>query len=211
MALNLSLPALKIESSKLIPSLRLELNFDIKTSPSFTRIPIRAIIPNNEITFIGNPCNKWPHATVVKLNGIRRSNKNGWLYVLNTKPIVEKIRNKAKGKTTFEDSIVLLASLYWPSNETLIEGYFSFNGGIIVLVEHDVRNNTQRKIVDLKHFVYDLIINQIKTYSTYMKSFYSNYKSLEQWNNLFSKFSLIRYNRIKNSDDWTYFAIYEKK
>ena len=54
-ALNLSKPALKIESSKLIPSLRLELNFDIRTSPSLTNIPINAIIPNNEITLIGKP------------------------------------------------------------------------------------------------------------------------------------------------------------
>jgi len=77
MALNLSLPALKIESSKLIPPLRFELNFDIKTSPSFTKIPISAIIPNNEITLIGKPCSKCPHATVVKLKGINNNNKNG--------------------------------------------------------------------------------------------------------------------------------------
>ena len=57
-ALNLSLPALKIESSKLMPSLRFELNFDINTKPSLTKIPIRAITPNKEITFIGNPCIK---------------------------------------------------------------------------------------------------------------------------------------------------------
>ena len=48
-ALNLSLPAKKIESSKLIPSLRFELNFEINTNPSFTRIPMSAIIPKREI------------------------------------------------------------------------------------------------------------------------------------------------------------------
>ena len=46
-ALNLSLPALKIESSKLMPSLRLELNFDINTNPSLTKITNMAITPNN--------------------------------------------------------------------------------------------------------------------------------------------------------------------
>ena len=66
-------------SSNDIPSFRFELNFEIKTNPSFTKIPIKAITPSNEITFTGNPCKRWPHATVVKLNGIKSSSKNGWL------------------------------------------------------------------------------------------------------------------------------------
>ena len=76
-ALNLSLPAKKIESSKLIPSLRFELNFDINTNPSFTRIPIRAIIPRREMTLIGKPCKRCPQATVVKLKGINSKSKIG--------------------------------------------------------------------------------------------------------------------------------------
>ena len=42
-----------------------------------------------------------------------------------------KIRNKARGNTTLDDSIVLFASLYCPSNETFNEGYLSFKSGII--------------------------------------------------------------------------------
>ena len=76
-ALNLSLPALKIASSNVIPSLKFELNLEIRTKPSLTKIPIRAIIPSNDITLTGKPCRRCPQATVVKLNGIKRMSKNG--------------------------------------------------------------------------------------------------------------------------------------
>ena len=52
-ALNLASPALKIASSNDIPSFKFELNFEIKTSPSLTNIPMRAIIPRRDITFTG--------------------------------------------------------------------------------------------------------------------------------------------------------------
>ena len=54
-----------------------ELNLEIRTNPSLTKIPISAIIPSNEITFTGNPCKRCPQATVVKLNGIKSNSKNG--------------------------------------------------------------------------------------------------------------------------------------
>jgi hypothetical protein len=52
-ALNLDLPASKMALSKDIPSLKLELNLPMSTKPSFTIIPINAMIPNIESTFIG--------------------------------------------------------------------------------------------------------------------------------------------------------------
>ena len=54
-----------------------KLNFDINTNPSFTRIPIRAIIPRREMTLIGKPCKRCPQATVVKLKGINSKSKIG--------------------------------------------------------------------------------------------------------------------------------------
>ena len=57
-ALNLASPALKIASSNDIPSFKFELNFEINTKPSLTKIPIKAIIPSIEITFTGNPCKR---------------------------------------------------------------------------------------------------------------------------------------------------------
>ena len=98
-ALNLSLPAMNRDLSKSIPSFKFELNFEIKTSPSLTNIPMRAIIPRRDITFTGKLWNKCPHATVVKLNGISIKSKNGWLYVLKVKPITVKIKNRARGNT----------------------------------------------------------------------------------------------------------------
>ena len=76
-ALNLDFPASLSASSKTIPDLKFRLNLPIKTNPSFTIIPIKAIIPSNDNTFNGNPKKKCPQATAVKLKGINRINNNG--------------------------------------------------------------------------------------------------------------------------------------
>lgn len=82
--------------------------------------------------------------------------------------------------------------------------------GIILLVEHNITNNMQKMIVDLKHYIFDLIILQNKKPSIYYKKYYSNYKTYLQWNNLFGKFKIIMHNFLKKTDDNTYYTIYEK-
>ena len=52
-ALNLARPASYNASSNYNPSLKLLLNLPIKTRPSFTIIPIKAIIPNIDKIFTG--------------------------------------------------------------------------------------------------------------------------------------------------------------
>ena len=52
-ALNLARPASYRASSKDNPSLKLLLNFPINTRPSFTIIPIKAIIPSIDKIFTG--------------------------------------------------------------------------------------------------------------------------------------------------------------
>ena len=54
-ALKREIPALIRASSNFKPSLRKPLNFLTKTNPSFTIIPTKAIIPNQERIFIGSP------------------------------------------------------------------------------------------------------------------------------------------------------------
>ena len=57
--------------------------------------------------------------------------------------------------------------------------------------------------------IYDTVISQTSTYEEFVKTFYSNYKSLQDWNKMFNKFKLqkiIRYNNQNRS----YIAIYTK-
>ena len=55
-ALNLEIPAWINASSNFNPSFKYPLNFPTSTNPSFTIIPINAIIPSQERILIGRPC-----------------------------------------------------------------------------------------------------------------------------------------------------------
>jgi len=114
------------------------------------------------------------------------------------------------------DLIVVSHTLHHIKDEDLHEYIKSFErilnkDGILVLVEHDIDMDIKRRLVDLKHYIYDLIIDQIDTYSKYMKKYYSNYKSLNEWSKLLGKLKFVRYEKIHTSVDWTYFAFYKKQ
>jgi ubiquinone/menaquinone biosynthesis C-methylase UbiE len=82
------------------------------------------------------------------------------------------------------------------------------DNGIIILHEH---NSTEGfdELLDLQHILYDTVISQINDYETYKKKFYSNYKSISEWNQLFNRFALLKIIK-KKSYDRSYFAIYKK-
>ena len=76
-ALKRDFPASESAKSKDIPSFKFELNLPINTNPSFTMIPINAIIPNKDNMFTGKPNNQCPQATAVKLKGTNNKSKIG--------------------------------------------------------------------------------------------------------------------------------------
>jgi ubiquinone/menaquinone biosynthesis C-methylase UbiE len=82
--------------------------------------------------------------------------------------------------------------------------------GIIILQEHDCKNKEFAKLLDLQHIIFDTVISQISSYDNFIQKFYSNYKSIEEWNNYFNNFNLVKIIK-KNSYDNSYYAIYKKK
>ena len=81
--------------------------------------------------------------------------------------------------------------------------------GYIILQEHNSPNKEFNELLDIQHTIYDTVISQTNDYNTFKKSFYSNYKSLSEWNTFFSLFNGIKYIPTKAYDN-TYIAIYQK-
>ena len=81
--------------------------------------------------------------------------------------------------------------------------------GSIVLVEHNSDGDDFNKLLDLQHMIYDTVISQNITYTDYKKTYYSNYKSENKWNMIFSKFKPLHTIHTKKIDK-TYFCIYKK-
>ena len=81
--------------------------------------------------------------------------------------------------------------------------------GMIVLQEHDCKDKEFGKLLDLQHIIFDTVISQISTYDDFIKKFYSNYKSIDDWNNYFKNFNLVKIIK-KNSYDNSYYAIYNR-
>lgn len=124
--------------------------------------------------------------------------------------------NKLSDTNIKVDLIIASHTLHHIKDNELKDIAKSFNkilnkDGIIVLKEHDIDNNIKRKLVELKHIVYDVIIDLKYTYKQQIKEEISNYKSMNEWNNMFSNFKLLRYERHNKSNDWTYFGFYSKK
>lgn len=114
------------------------------------------------------------------------------------------------------DLIIVSHTIHHINDEIIKERLKTFEkilnkDGIIVLKEHDIDNPIKRKLVELKHIIYDVIIDFKFTYKQQIKEEISNYKSIFEWNKFFSKFKFIRYERNNKSNDWTYFAFYSKK
>lgn len=84
------------------------------------------------------------------------------------------------------------------------------DNGILVLREHDSPDKEFDKLLDLQHILFDTVIAQNITYDDFLKTFYSNYKSIKEWNKLLYNFKvkkIIKYPSINR----TYICIYTKK
>lgn len=85
--------------------------------------------------------------------------------------------------------------------------------GIILLKEHDCSESEDKKkfLIDLEHILYDTVASQTATYSAYIKSYYSYFRSKKEWEKIFNKYNSLHYFEKRNSKDFTYFQIFEKK
>ena len=74
------------------------------------------------------------------------------------------------------------------------------SGGYILLYEHDCRNKYTKDLLDILHLLYDCVINNI-SYDNFKSEHYSNYKSYQQWKNLFTsrEISYIHKRRLDKS------------
>ena len=82
--------------------------------------------------------------------------------------------------------------------------------GILVLKEHDSPDKKFNKLLDMQHIIYDVVISQTINYDNFIKKFYSNYKSIKDWNILFSKFYTLKILKLKTYDN-SFISIYKKK
>jgi 2-polyprenyl-3-methyl-5-hydroxy-6-metoxy-1,4-benzoquinol methylase len=85
--------------------------------------------------------------------------------------------------------------------------------GIILLKEHDCSDKEEKKkfLIDLEHILYDTVVSQTSTYSAYKKTYYSKFRSKNEWENIFNKLKSLYYYYKPYSKDFTYFQIFEKK
>jgi len=63
--------------------------------------------------------------------------------------------------------------------------------GYLILYEHNVTDRLLFNLVDIQHQIYSIVFGNI-SYENYFKESYSNYRSTQQWINLFRKLKLIK-------------------
>jgi predicted RNA methylase len=81
--------------------------------------------------------------------------------------------------------------------------------GILILKEHDSPNKEFSNKLDIQHMIYDTVLTQSTNYDNFKDKFYSNYKSINEWDKLFNKFYILKLIKTKNYDN-TYICIYRK-
>jgi len=81
--------------------------------------------------------------------------------------------------------------------------------GLLIIQEHNSPNKQFAEKLDLQHIIYDVVLSQETTYDKFMKTYISNYKSIEQWNKVLKKFKLYKIIKLKSLTK-NYFGLYKK-
>ena len=76
-------------------------------------------------------------------------------------------------------------------------------GGTFILYEHDCYSQQWKDIVELKHILFDAVINKTTTWEEY--DTYSDYRSAKEWKKLIgTHFKLSQSKFVKNNDNSFY-------
>jgi ubiquinone/menaquinone biosynthesis C-methylase UbiE len=78
--------------------------------------------------------------------------------------------------------------------------------GCIVLYEHNCSEKNWAGLIDIEHALFDVVVSKKKSYSTYVKTYYSKYLSITKWESLFKKADFNKYfqTEIHNTDNSVY-------
>lgn len=83
-------------------------------------------------------------------------------------------------------------------------------GGIFILYEHDSPNKYFNNLLDIEHALFDVSLTKTTTLNKFKEGWVSNYKSKEQWDNMFgNNFRPIYVLHRKNSINKNYYCIYK--
>jgi 2-polyprenyl-3-methyl-5-hydroxy-6-metoxy-1,4-benzoquinol methylase len=95
------------------------------------------------------------------------------------------------------DVIIIMVSIHHMDNQTIQNLMLNLNkllkpNGLVIIKEHDSKNLTEKKIIDLEHHLYHIMmtptdeINE-KNLKSYLDNFTNNYMSMDQTEELFKQ------------------------
>lgn len=78
--------------------------------------------------------------------------------------------------------------------------------GCVVLYEHNCSEKNWAGLIDIEHALFDVVVSKKKSYSTYVKTYYSKYLSIAKWEALFKKAGFNKYfqTELHNTDNSVY-------
>ena len=129
------------------------------------------------------------------------------------------------------DIILIIVSLHHMNDETIENLMLNVNrilktNGILIIKEHNCMTTEDIKIIDWEHHLYHILMSlkydlNEESIEKYLRTFTNNYKSMEEYNNIFTKYNfknILNLNRSFNMytiDDKLnatnlYWALYQK-
>lgn len=84
--------------------------------------------------------------------------------------------------------------------------------GKIVLYEHDskTKNKNMAFLLDLEHCLFDVVIGQSLTFKEFIKGFYAEYMSIDEWKKLFSKYFIPYKTETLNNANRSFYTYYKR-
>lgn len=84
--------------------------------------------------------------------------------------------------------------------------------GAIMLYEHNCSENNWATLIDLEHYLYDIVVSQQTTFDKTVKTFYAQYLSIQNWKKIFSKyFEPYNIQELNNPDNSFYMFLRKRK
>ena len=85
--------------------------------------------------------------------------------------------------------------------------------GKIVLYEHDSSSTSKNMafLLDLEHCLFDVVVAHSLTFTKFVKGFYAEYMSIQEWNDVFSKYFIPYKTKKLNNANKSFYTYYRRK
>lgn len=160
------------------------------------------------------PVNKRIVVDIINWSGRKWKPRNDITFIEYKKQSPKKF-NKLIGTVDIISVFHVLHHINKDEREKIIDIFNAVlnKSGKIVLYEHDSKSNNKNMgfLLDLEHCLFDVVVGQTTTFKGFIKNFYAEYMSIDEWDKLFSKYFIPYKKERLNSANNSFYTYYKRR